>query len=225
MPEPTGAFVANLEDVIDVYHQPYDPMIPTLCMDEYGLALTADTHEPLPPRPGDVAKQDYAYSRAGGCTLFGAVEPQTGRRIISVYERRTRREFAAFIKTLLTEHYPDAPRVRLVLDNLNIHTPGALYETFPAAEARALVARIEWHFTPKHGSWLNMQEIEWAILKRQVFKHQRLATRAAVEQVVTAWAAGRTQRRLRVDWRFTLADARLKMHHCYLLPSPCTDTA
>jgi transposase len=196
-----------------------------LCMDEYGIALTADTRAPLPPRPGDVAKQDYEYSREGGCTLFGAFEPHTGRRVIRVYERRTRREFAAFIKTVLTEHYPDAPRVRLVLDNLNIHTAGALYETVPAAEARALAARIEWHFTPKHGSWLNMQEIEWSILKRQVFKHQRLATQAAVEQAVSAWAAGRTQRRLRVDWRFTLADARLTMHNCYPIPGPWPDTA
>ena len=204
---------------------PDDPAIPSLCLDEYGLALTADTHASLPPRPGDVAKQDYEYSRAGSCTLFGVVEPHTGRRVIGVAERRTRREFAAFIKTLLTEHYPDAPRVRLVLDNLNIHTPGALYETFPAAEARALAQRIEWHFTPKHGSWLNMQEIEWAILKRQVFTHQRLATRAAVEQVVSAWATGRTQRRVRIDWRFTLADARLTMHNCYPMPSSCTVTA
>ena len=194
-------------------------------MDEYGFALTADTRTPLPPRPGAVAKQDYEYTRHGSCVLFGAFEPQTGRRVIQVAERRTRREFAQFVKTVLTEVYPDATRVRLVLDNLNIHTPGALYETFPAAEARALAARIEWHFTPKHGSWLNMQEIEWAILKRQVFRHQRLATCAAVEQAVTAWAAGRTQRRVRVDWRFTLADARLTMHHCYPILRPCTDTA
>jgi transposase len=214
-----------MEDVIDVYHLPYDATIPSLCMDEYGLALTADTREPLPPRPGDVAKQDYEYSRAGSCTLFGAFEPHTGQRIMRVYARRTRHEFAHFIKAVLTEHYPDARRVRLVLDNLNTHTPGALYETFPAAEAHALAARIEWHFTPKHGSWLNMQEIEWAILKRQVFKHQRLATRASVEQVVTAWAAGRTHRRVRVNWRFTIADARVTMHTCYPIPSHCTDTA
>jgi transposase len=217
--------VANLEDVIAVYHLPYDPAIPTLCLDEYGIALTDDTRAPLPPRPGDVAKQDYEYSRHGSCVLFGAFEPHTGRRIIQVAERRTRREFAHVIKAVLTETYPTATRVRLVLDNLNIHTPGALYETFPAAEARALAARIEWHFTPKHGSWLNMQEIEWAILKRQVFRHQRLATQAAVAQAVSAWATGRTQRRVRVDWRFTLADARRTMHHCYPLPSSCTDTA
>ncbi len=225
MPKPSGAFVAGMEDVIAVYHLPYDPTIPTLCFDEYGLALTADTHEPLPPRPGDLAKQDYEYRRAGSCVLFGAFEPQTGRRIIQVDARRTRREFAHVIKALLTEHYPDATRVRLVLDNLNIHTPGALYETFPAEDARALAERIEWHFTPKHGSWLDMQEIEWAVLKRQLFTHQRLATQAAVEQVVTAWADGRTQRRVRVDWRFTLADARLTMHACYPIHSPCTDTA
>jgi transposase len=225
MPEVSGAFVAGMEDVIAVYHLPYDPTIPTLCLDEYGLALTADTHPPLPPRPGAIAKQDYEYSREGSCTLFGAFEPQTGQRIIRVEERRTRREFAAFIKTILTEHYPDAPRVRLVLDNLNIHTPGALYETFPAAEARTLAQRIEWHFTPKHGSWLNLQEIEWAILKRQLFRHQRLASVAAVQQAAAAWAAGRTERRLQVDWRFTVADARRTMHHCYPIPSTCPDTA
>ena len=199
--------------------------MPSLCLDEYGLALTADTRASLPPRPGDVAKQDYEYTRAGGCTLFGAFEPHTGRRHIRVYDRRTRHEFAGFVKTLLTEVYPDAPRVRLVLDNLNIHTPGAFYEAFPAAEARALVARIEWHFTPKHGSWLNMQEIEWAILKRQVLRHQRLPTRMAVEQAVSAWADGRTERRVRVAWRFTLADARLTMHTCYPIPGPRPDTA
>lgn len=189
------------------------------------MALTAETRAPIPPRPGAVAKQDYEYSRHGSCVLFGAFEPHTGRRILQVCERRTRREFAHFLKIVLTEHYPDARRVRLVLDNLNIHTPGALYETFPAAEARALARRIEWHFTPKHGSWLNIQEIEWAILKRQVVKHQRLASRAAVEQVVSAWAAGRTQRRVRVDWRFTVEDARRTMHHCYPIPHPGTDTA
>lgn len=225
MPTPNGAFVAAMEDVISVYQLPYDPTCPTLCIDEYGLALTAETHAPLPPRPGDVAKQDYEYSRHGSCTLFGAFEPHTGQRTIRVYARRTRHEFAAFIKAVLTDVYPDAPHVRLVLDNLNIHTPGALYETFPAAEARALAQRIVWHFTPKHGSWLNMQEMEWAVLKRQVFTHQRLATRAAVEQVVTAWALGRTAARRRVDWRFTVADARLTMHACYPIPEQCSDTA
>jgi transposase len=214
-----------MEAVLDVYHLPYDPLIPTVCLDEYGMALTGDTRPPAPARPGTLAKQDYEYSRHGSCVVFGAFEPHTGRRIIAVEERRTRREFAHFIKRLLSEVYPDAPRVRLVLDNLNIHTAGALYETFPAAEARALAARIAWHFTPKHGSWLNMQEIEWAILKRQVLRHQRLASRAAVEQVVTAWATGRTERRLRVDWRFTMADARRVMHTCYPIPSPYSDTA
>jgi hypothetical protein len=225
MPEPSGAFVAAMEDVIEVYQVPYDPTVPTLCFDEMGLALTADTRDPLPPRPGDVAKQDYEYSREGSCVLFGAFEPHTGRRVIQVTARRTRREFAEVIKTLLTEHYPEAPCVRLVLDNLNIHTAGALYEHLPAAEARALVRRIEWHFTPKHGSWLNMQEIEWAVLKRQVCKHQRLATQAAVEHAVTTWAASRTARRVRVDWRFTVEDARLTMHNCYPISDHALDTA
>ena len=214
-----------MEDVLEVYHLPYDATIPSPCLDEYGVALTDDTRAPLPSRPGDLAKQDYEYSRQGSCTLFGAFEPHTGRRVIRVFERRTRREFALFVKTLLTEHYPEATRIRLVLDNLNTHTPGALYETFPAAQAQALVQRIEWHFTPKHGSWLNMQEIEWAVLKRQLLRHQRLATRQAVEQAVTAWTATRTDRRVRVDWRFTVADARLTMHNCYPIPSPCPRTA
>lgn len=208
-----------MEDVLAVYHLPYDPRCPTLCLDEYGLALTRATRPPLPPRAGDVAKQDYEYRRQDGCSLFGAFEPHTGQRVLQVYGRRTRREFAECLKTLLTEHYPQAERIRLVLDNLNTHTPGALYETFPAAEARALAARIEWHFTPKHGSWLNMQEIEWALLKRQCLRHRRLATQAGVARVVTAWAASRTEQRVRVEWRFTVADARLVMHNCYPIPS------
>jgi transposase len=225
IPQANGAYVAAMEDVLAVYQLPYDATVPTICLDEYGFALTDDTRPPLPARPGDIAKQDYEYSRHGSCSLFGAVEPHTGTRIIQVFARRTRREFAQMIKTLLTEHYPDAIRVRLVLDNLNTHTPGALYETFPAAEASALAGRIEWHFTPKHGSWLNMQEIEWAILKRQVLRHQRLASIPAVEAVVTAWASARTQRRRRINWRFTVADARLTMHHVYPIPSQCPDTA
>jgi len=217
--------VAALEDVIAVYHLPYDASIPTLCLDEYGFALTADTREPLPARPGDVAKQDYEYRREGSCNLFGVFEPHTGFRLITVTERRTKREFAHVVKTLLTEHFPDAVRVRLVLDNLNIHTPGAFYETFPAEEARALVERIEWHFTPKHASWLNMQEVEWAVLRRQTLWRQRLASCDQVQHEASAWARERVERRNRIDWRFTIADARRKMRHCYPFPSSCPDTA
>lgn len=218
-------FVAALEDVLAVYHLPYDSTIPVLCLDEYGFALTADTRASLPPRPGDVAKQDYEYSRHGSCNLFGVFEPQTGFRLLTVTERRTQQEFAHVIKTLLTAHFPDALRVRLVLDNLNIHTPGALYETFPADEARALAERIEWHFTPKHASWLNMQEIEWAVLRRQTLWRRRLASREQVQHEAAAWASERVERRVRVDWRFTIADARRKMRHCYPFTNPCPDTA
>lgn len=223
--ETSGAFVAALEDIIALYHLPYDPTIPSLCLDEYGFALTDDTRAPLPSRPGDVAKQDYEYSRHGSCVLFGAFEPHTGFRVITVMERRTRQEFAHVVKALLTEHFPTAVRIRLVLDNLNIHTPGALYETFPAEEARALVERIEWHFTPKHASWLNMQEIEWSILRRQTLWRRRLASREQVQQEASAWAAERVERRERIDWRFTIADARAKMQRCYPIPTPCPDTA
>ena len=157
-----------------------------------------------------MAKRDYEYSSHGSCVLFGAFELHTGFCVITVMERRTGREFAHVVKALLTEHFPTAVRIQLVLGNLNIHTHGALYETFPAAESRALVERIEWHFTPKHSSWLNMQEIEWSILRRQTLWRQRLSSREQVQQEASAWAAERVERRERIDWRFTIADARVK---------------
>src|SRR5262249_39334963 len=154
-PEASGAFVAALEDVIEVYHQPYDPACPRVCVDEGGKQLIGEVREPLPVRPGSAAKQDHEYVRNGTANLFMAFEPLAGRRVVEVTERRTAVDFAQFLRRLLEEVYPEARKVVLVTDNLNTHAPGSLYEAFAPAEARRLAERIGWHYTPKHGSWLN----------------------------------------------------------------------
>jgi hypothetical protein len=211
--------VAAMEDVLEVYHRPYDPKRPQVCMDETSKTLHAHAREPQPMQPGKPAREDYEYIREGTANLFLWFEPLTGRRQVKVTERRTRLDWAALIRELVDVHYPEAEKVVLVMDNLNTHTLGSLYEAFPPQEARRLAERLEIHYTPKHGSWLNMAESELSILTRQCLG-QRLPSRADLAAEVGAWEADRNARAARMQWRFTTADERIKLKHLYptLLP-------
>lgn len=203
-----------MEEVLDLYQQPYDPLRPLVCLDELSTQLLADTRTPLPPKPGRPARQDYEYERRGTANVFLCYEPLRGWRHATVTERRTRVDWAHVIKDLVDVRYPDAERIVLVQDNLNTHTTGSLYEAFPAAEAHRLAAKLELHYTPKHGSWLNMAEIELGALRRQCLD-RRIPDHPAVANEVAAWESHRNTIGGTVHWRFTTADARIKLHHLY----------
>jgi hypothetical protein len=213
-PGRSGAFVAAMEDVIGVYHRPHDPECPTVCVDEGGKQLIGEVRPPLPVRVGSPAKEDYEYQRNGVANLFMAFEPLAGRRVVEVTERRTAIDFAKFLKRLLDEVYPDAMRVVLVTDNLNTHGTGSLYEAFEPAEARRLAERIEWHYTPKHGSWLNMAEIELSAPARQGLD-RRIPDAEALKREVVAWERRRNAAAVKADWQFTTADARVRLKKLY----------
>ena len=203
-----------MEDVIEVYHRPHDPECPTVCVDEGGKQLIGEVRPPLPVRVGRPAKEDYEYQRNGVANLFMAFEPLAGRRVVEVTERRTAKDFAKFLKRLLDEVYPKASRVVLVTDNLNTHCAGSLYEAFDPAEARRLAERIEWHYTPRHGSWLNMAEIELSVLARQCLD-RRIPDAEALKREVTAWQQRRNTAAVKADWQFTTADARVRLKKLY----------
>ena len=203
-----------MEDVLDVYTRPDDPQRPQVCMDEISTPLLRDTRAPLPVRPGHVAREDDEYARGGVVNLFLFCEPLAGRRWADVTERRTRVDWAHQIKDLVDSRYPEAERIVLVMDNLNIHSPASLYEAFPPAEAKRLADRLEIHHTPKHGSWLNMAEIELSVLRRQCLD-RRLPDFAALQAEVTAWQDDRNADGRPITWRFTTADARIKLRHLY----------
>jgi len=203
-----------MEDVLDLYAQPYDPARPVVCFDELPYQLLDHTAAPLPCAPGHPAREDYEYERHGTCNLFITFQPFQGWRQVDVTERRTKQDFAQQMHALVHVHFPDAEVIRVVLDNLNTHTPAALYDAFPPAEARRLTEKLEFHYTPKHGSWLNMVEIELSVLARQCLD-RRLPDRATVQQVVTAWVERRNAYRASVDWRFTVHDARTKLVDLY----------
>lgn len=203
-----------MEDVLDVYERPYDPAWPVVCLDETSKQLVAETRTPLPVAPGRPARVDYEYERRGVSNLFMVCEPLQGKRHVVVSDRRTKVDWAHVIKDLVDVHYPDAERIVLVQDNLNTHTPAALYETFPPAEARRLAAKLELHYTPKHGSWLNIAEIELSILARQCLA-ARIPDDHTLTEKVTAWFTTRNARRGRVRWQFTTADARIKLARLY----------
>ena len=213
--------MAALEDVLAVYARPRDDKRPVVCMDEGGKQLIGDVRPPLPVRPGNAARVDYEYKRNGTANLFMAFEPLAGRRRVEVTERRTNKDFARLVRRLLEEWYPAADQVVLVLDNLSTHTPAALYETFAPEEARRLVERIEWHYTPKHGSWLNVAEVELSVLARQCLD-RRIPDLAALRAEVATWEEDRNRQQVRVDWQFTAADARIKLKRLYpeLTPAP-----
>ncbi len=211
---PDAEFVYHMEDVLEVYTRPYDPARPLVCMDEINTQLLADTRDPLPMEPGKTRCEDYEYERHGVCNVFLACEPLVGTRVTMTAAQRTKQQWAEFIRRLAEESYPAADKIVLVLDNLNTHTLAALYEVFPVAQARRLCQRFEVHYTPKHGSWLNMAEIELSALDRQCLS-QRLASFEQAEQQVAAWTARRNQRHVTINWRFTAEDASIKLKHLY----------
>jgi hypothetical protein len=203
-----------MEDVLAVYTRPYDPRRPQVCLDETSRQLLAEVTPPRPVAPGQPAREDYEYQRHGVCNVFLVCEPLRGWRHVTVSARRTRIDWAHCVKNLLDVCYPDAEQVVLVQDNLNTHTPASLYEAFEPAEAKRLADRLELHSTPKHGSWLNMAEIELSILAEQCLD-RRLADQATLEREVAAWQAARNAFGRGVDWRFTTEDARIKLKHLY----------
>lgn len=203
-----------MEDVLEVYRLPHDPRFPVVCMDESSKQMIGEVNAPIPAAPGHGRIIDHEYVRNGVAMLLVEVEPLTGRRHVEVSERRTRQDWARFIKGMLDERYPMANKVRLVVDNLNIHSIASLYETFPPAEARRLAEKLEIHYTPKHGSWLNIAEIELSALSRQCLD-RRIPDITAMRREVAAWQRHRNQRGAPINWRFTTEDARIKLIHLY----------
>jgi hypothetical protein len=203
-----------MEDVLDLYAEPYDPKRPKVNFDESSKQLIGEARQPLAAQPGQAARYDYEYKRNGTRNLFLFVEPQTGWRHVAVTEQRTMQDFAHQRQWLVDERYPEAEVIRIVLDNLNIHKPASLYETFPPAEAHRIRQKLEFHYTPKHGSWLNMAEIEFSVLARQCL-HRRIATAAVLKRELAAAEAARNAARATIDWQFTTAQARMKLHCLY----------
>ena len=203
-----------MEDVLEVYHRPYDPTHPQVNLDEAAKQLLAEVRAPLPMRPGHPERVDNEYTREGTAALFMVCEPLAGRRHVFVRARRTRLDFAAGIKTLCDELYPQAEKIVLVMDQLNTHGVASLYAAFPPQEALRLAQRLEIHHPPKHGSWLNRAEIELSVLARQCLA-ERMENQARLTRAVAAWEQTRNAAATRIDWRFTTADARIKLKPLY----------
>jgi hypothetical protein len=203
-----------MEEVLDVYTLPEDSEVPLVCMDEASKQLVGETRTPLPLRPGDHLHYDYEYVRNGVANLFMLFAPLLGWRHVEVTERRCRVDWAVVMRDLVDVYFPHAQKIRVVLDNLNTHVAGSLYEAFPPAEARRILARLELHYTPKHGSWLNMAEIELSVLGRQCLD-RRIPEQVLLRQEVAAWEASRNSAQATTEWRFTTADARIKLKHLY----------
>jgi transposase len=203
-----------MEDVLDVYTRPYDPLRPQICMDETSKQLLRDVSQPLPMKSGRAQRRDYQYERGGVVNLFLFCEPLEGRRWVDVTERRTRMDWAHQVKELVDVRYPKAERIVLVMDNLNTHTPASLYEAFDPEEARRLAEKLETHYTPKHGSWLNMAEIELSVLSRQCLD-RRVPDFETLEVEVASWQERRDEKGGKIDWRFNTEDARIKLKRLY----------
>jgi hypothetical protein len=203
-----------MEDVLDLYAEPEDPKRPRICFDECPYQLMRETRQPLPAKPGKPERYDYEYQREGTCNLFMFVRPHTGWRHVKVTERRTKQDFAHCMKDLVDLHFPEADRIRIVLDQLNTHTPAALYEAFAPAEARRILRKLEFHYTPKHGSWLNMAEIELSVLNNQCLD-RFLPDTPLLQHEVTAWEQRRNDDHATIHWRFTAHDARVKLNRLY----------
>jgi hypothetical protein len=203
-----------MEDVLEVYHLPYDPNYPLVCMDESCKQMIGEVRKPIPCKPGQPERIDDEYVRNGVAEIFMEVEPLAGKRHVTVTERRTRKDWALQIKRMLDERYPDAIKVRLVMDNLNTHNVASLYETFEPKEARRLAERLEIHYTPKHGSWLNMAEIELSALKGQCLD-RRIPDMTTMQTEVSAWERDRTNSARKIVWQFTTADARTRLKRLY----------
>ena len=214
-PEESARFVWRMEEVLDLYEEPHDPKRPVVCFDERPCQLLAEVREPLPMGPRRPERRDHEYERRGMAHLFVAFEPLGGWRGVEVRERRRGREFAEFVRYLAEEIYPEAEKIRLVVDNLNTHTPASFYEVFDAERARELSRRIEFRYTPVHGSWLNMAEIEISVLVRQCLGKRRVPDAQTLRRETRAWYEARNQRQASVDWRFTTAEARTKLRRLY----------
>jgi hypothetical protein len=203
-----------MEDVLDVYHRPHDPACPVVCVDETSKQLIAETRVPIAAKPGRTARFDYEYQRNGTANLFMMFAPLEGWRHVKVTDRHAAVDFAQVLKELSDTHFPEARKIALVQDNLSTHKPASLYEAFPAAEARRLVERFEWHYTPKHGSWLNMAESELGVLSSQCLD-RRIPDKQALIEEVAAWQVDRNKNHTRADWQFTTPDARVKLKRLY----------
>lgn len=203
-----------MEDVLDLYAQPYDPDHPVVCFDERPCQLLAETRPPEPVRPGQPARYDYEYQRQGSCNLFLFFQPLAGWRHAKVTAQRKKADFAECMRELIEVHFPQADRVRVVLDNLSTHTPAALYEAFAPAEALRMLHKLDFHYTPKHGSWLNMVEIELSILSNQCLK-RRLPDLTILQHEASAWERRRNAAKATVKWRFSVTDARTKLVRLY----------
>ena len=212
-PDCNANFVAQMEQVLDVYKRPYDSRFPVICMDESPRQLIDEVKRPIPARPGQPARHDYEYRRCGTCNLFMANEPLAGKRMVEVSKSRTKVDWALFVEKIAS-CYEDAEKITLVMDNLNTHVPGSLYEAFAPEKAKALWDRFEFVYTPKHGSWLNMAEIELNVLIGQCLK-RRISELEVMRSEVKAWESARNGMTAGVNWQFTTEDARIKLHRLY----------
>lgn len=203
-----------MEDVLEVYHRPFDERRPLVCLDEVPVQLVGETRTPLPAAPGQPARYDYEYVRNGTANLFMVFQPLLGVRWVKATERRTARDLAEVLRELVEGIYDQARKVVLVTDNLNTHTPACLYEAFEPARARRIAEKLEWHYTPRHGSWLNMAEIELAALGKQCLG-RRIGSREELAREVEAWAEERNERQVEVHWQFTTSKARVKLRRLY----------
>jgi hypothetical protein len=213
-PKANSAFVAAMEAVLEVYHRPHDPDRPLVCLDETSKQLVAETRQPLPMLPGQPARYDYEYKRNGTANLFMLFAPLEGWRHVKVTESRTAIDYAHVLRDLADLHFAKASRIVLVQDNLNTHAPSSLYEAFPPAQARRLIERFEWHYSPKHGSWLNLAESELAVLSSQCLD-RRIASSTALAREVAAWLSRRNASHAKASWRFTTENARIKLKSLY----------
>ena len=211
--------MACMEDVLDLYAEPYDPKRPVVCFDETSRQLVAEKRKPIPAKEGQPERFDYEYQRNGTRNLFMSCEPLAGWRHVAVTGRRTMEDFAHQMRWLAEAAYPEAEKVRVVLDNLNTHRPASLYETFEPAEARRVIQRLEFHYTPKHGSWLNMAEIEFSVFSNQCL-NRRIEDEASLKREIAALETERNQAAATIDWRFSTADARHKLRRIYPSVSP-----
>lgn len=212
-PEQNGNFVANMEKVLEVYKRLYNPRFPVVCMDESPKQLIGETKTAIAAKPGSLAKYDYEYKRHGVCNIFMACEPLAGKRLVTITERKTKKDWACFLEDIAAL-YSDAEKITLVMDNLNTHTPGSLYDTFQPAKAKLLWDRFDFVFTPKHGSWLNMAEIELNVLTGQCL-NRRIDNIEEVRKETVAWQRYRNNKNSKVNWQFTADDARVKLARLY----------
>jgi hypothetical protein len=215
IPEVSAEFVWRMEDVLELYEEPHDPKRPVVCFDEMPYQMVAEKRVPIPARPGCPQRYDYEYERRGVRNLFMFFEPKASWRHVDLRERRTAVDFAHQMRKLADEHYPEAEKIRVVLDNLNTHTGAALYEAFEPQEARRILRRLEFHYTPKHASWLNQLEIEFSVLSRECIGGRRIPDEGMLQREVAAWEKERNEKGATVDWRFSVEAARTKLERLY----------